>query len=337
MKAKKIIFMFKKFVRDFSANKHIDLANDFKSEELSYYYIKFGDNTSKLNRLISSFDKNGVPLNSAYIDVENKQLHYYPISIGQFALSIFHANLTIPTEDKKAHFMRIADWFYDNRIEDEKLGCYWLTEVDKPEYHVYKAWKSAFTQSRALSVLARAWQLTGDDKYLKVCEKSLRPFQIDINNDGVSVYKSNDKDKMLPFFEEYVADKATRVLDGHIFSLFGLYDFIRTTKESDSIAYKEAQELFNDGVSALIDLLPEYDMGYWVRFNLCELEFYPKNDPCTIGYLRLIIKQLLILHEITGVKDLKDYSLRFKKYDRLPNIIRMYFAKFKALKKLNRL
>lgn len=337
MNINKIIFMFKKFIRDFSANKHIDLADDFMSEELTYYYIKFGEDTSKLNRLIHSFDKDGIPLNSAYIDVEDKKLHYYPISIGQFALSVFHGYITTGSQDKKEHFLRIADWFYNNKIEDDRLGCYWLTDVDKPEYKVFEPWKSAFTQSRALSVLSRAWQLTGDIKYLSVCEKALIPFSTDVNNGGVSVNKWVNKTQKLAFYEEYVADKPTRVLDGHIFSLFGLYDFIRATKSSNSESHKQALTLFNNGVNALLDLLPEYDMNYWVRFNLCELESYPKNDPCTIGYLRLIVKQLHILHEISGIKELNDYSLRFKKYDKLANIIRMYFAKFKALKKLQRL
>ena len=329
--------MFKKFIHDFNTNRHIDLADDFTSSELGYYYIKFGEDTSKLNRLIHSFDADGVPLNSAYIDVEDKKLHYYPISIGQYALSIFHAYLSTGSIEKKEHFLRIADWFYNNRIEDDKLGCYWLTEVDKPEYKVFNPWKSAFTQSRALSVLSRAWQLTGENKYLDVCKKTLIPFSTSVNNGGVAVSKSVNSNDISSIYEEYVAEKPTRVLDGHIFSLLGLYDFIRATKTLNSDSYKQASILFNNGIDGLVDLLPEYDMGYWVRFNLCELPSYPKNDPCTIGYLRLIVKQLDILYSITNKAELKEYSIHFKKYDRIINIVRMYFAKFKALKKLQRL
>lgn len=333
----KIIFMFKKLIRDFNANKNIELAEDFTNNELSYYYIKFGEDTSKLNRLINSFDKEGVPLNSAYIDVKNKRLHYYPISIGQFALATFHAYKTSGDEKKKEHFLRIAEWFYNNRIEDERLGCYWLTEVDKPEYEVFKPWKSAFTQSRALSVLTRAWQITNDVKYLLLCQQALNTFFIPTEEGGVAVCKTSEKDNNYCIYEEYVAEKPTRVLDGHIFSLFGLYDFIRATKKTNSFASQQATKLFNRGVEGLIDILPKYDMGYWVRFNLCELDSYPPNDPCTIGYLRLIIKQLDILYSITEREELREYSLRFKNYDKLPNIIRMYFTKFKALKKLQRL
>jgi hypothetical protein len=337
MKIQKIIFMLKKLIRDFNANKSIKLAEDFQSSELSYYYINFGADTSNLNLLIHSFDKECFPLNSAYIDVKDKKLHYYPISIGQYGLSVFHAYKNTKSNVKREHFLRIAEWFYKNRIEDNKLGCYWLTEVDKPEYNVHTAWKSAFSQSRALSILTRAWQITGEEKYLLVCEKALIPFLTPVSKGGVSVNKSADKDNNYCIYEEYVASKPTRVMDGHIFSLLGLYDFIRVTKRTNSTSYQQANALFNKGVQGLIDLLPEYDMGYWVRFNLCDIETYPENDPCTIGYLRLIIKQLDILYSITGREELREYSQRFQKYDSIGNIIKMYFAKFKALKKLQRL
>lgn len=333
MKTNKIWFMLKKLIRDFSANKHIEIEEDFNNSKLGYYYIKFGEDTSKLNRLIHSFDKDGIPLNTTYIDVKEKKLHYYPISIGQYGLSIFNSYLNSHSKDKKKHFLRITDWFYENRIEDDKLGCYWLTDVPKPEYNVSKAWKSAFSQSRALSIMMRAWQITNDEKYLYACEKALIPLLTSVENGGVAV-NNNEKDTI---YEEYVAEKPTRVIDGHIFSLLGVYDFIRATKHLNSESYKQAINIFDKGIEGLLTLLPKYDMGYWIRFNICDLPSYPKNDPCTIGYLRLVIKQLDILYGITGNNEFKKYSIRFTKYDRPINIIKMYFAKFKALKKLKRL
>jgi hypothetical protein len=67
------------------------------------------------------------------------------------------------------------------------------------------------------------------------------------------------------------------------------------------------------------------------------MKHYPSIDPCTIGYLRLIILQLKLLYKITERKELLEFIDRFKSYDKLPNILRMYTVKYKALKKLNRL
>ena len=332
MQIKKIIFMLGKFRKDLSQNKNIPIGES-QGENLALYYIAFKQDPNKLNALIADFDPDGVPLNTTYIDVEEKKLHYYPITIGQYALAVFHSYLDTNDEEKKAHFLRIAEWFYDKRSEDEKLGCYWLTDVPKPEYGVTQAWKSGFSQSRGLSVLLRAWQLTGDEKYLNVAKKALIPFTLDIKDGGVAV-DLNDA----PIYEEYVAAAPTRVLDGHGFCLFGIYDAVRAiTPEIDEKTHHLAKAIFNKGIEGLAKRLPDYDMGYWMKFNLCELDFYPQNDPCTIGYLRLVAAQLSILHQITGNETLAHYAKKMKDYDRIPNIIKMYKHKFVALRKMNRL
>ena len=332
MQIKKVIFMLGKFRKDLSQNKNIPIGES-QGENLALYYIAFKQDPNKLNALIADFDPDGVPLNTTYIDVEEKKLHYYPITIGQYALAVFHSYLDTNDEEKKAHFLRIAEWFYNKRSEDEKLGCYWLTDVPKPEYGVTQAWKSGFSQSRGLSVLLRAWQLTGDEKYLNVAKKALIPFTLDIKDGGVAV-DLNDA----PIYEEYVADAPTRVLDGHGFCLFGIYDAVRAiTPEIDEKTHHLAKAIFNKGIEGLAKRLPDYDMGYWMKFNLCELDFYPQNDPCTIGYLRLVAAQLSILHQITGNETLAHYAKKMKDYDRIPNIIKMYKHKFVALRKMNRL
>ena len=305
---------------------------DLSSNELREYYFVFSENPDKLNQLIQNFDSKGVPINNAYIDVENGKPHYYPISIGQFGLAVFHTYLDTKSEEKKQLFLNIANWFYDNKIEEDVLGAYWLTETPKPEYKVVEPWKSAFTQSRAISILLRAWQLTGEDKYLEVTKKALITFTIPIENKGVTALT-----KYGNFYEEYPASEPTMVLDGHIFALWGLYDFIRAVpSELDSSNNKLAKNLFDEGIESLIKWLPEYDMGYWLEFNKCKMPHYPKIDPCTIGYLRLVTNQLLVLYKLTNRKELIDFRTKIMKYDRLSNIIRMYFVKYKALKKLNR-
>lgn len=327
--------MFRKFTRDLNANKHLAVNEDNTSSQLTEYYFKFEENLSKLNRLIHSFDPEGVPINTSYIDVEKPQLHYYPITIGQYALAIFHSWLKTGDNEKKNLFLRIADWFMKHSIEDPRIGVYWLTEVPKPEFHVYTPWKSAFVQSRGLSVLSRAWQITGNDAYIQTAAKALLPFTFDITESGVSV----DRNKGETFYEEYVASLPTRVLDGHGFSLFGLYDFVRASR--DSITLKEphqlALHLFNEGVEGLIRQLPRFDLNFWIQFNRCDLPDYPKNDPCTIGYLRLVLRQLDVLYRITGREELRLYRDKFQKYDAFPNVLKMYYMKFKALRKLNRL
>ncbi len=331
---RKIFFMLRKLKRDLFNRPDLHLAKDNQSRELKEYYLIFEDNPKKLNRLIAGFDENGVPLNTTYIDVEEKKLHYYPISIGQFALAVFHNWLQTGNPEKKAHFLRIADWFYNARIENEHQGAYWLTDVAKPEHQITSVWKSAFSQSRGLSVLLRAWQLTNDNKYLEVCKKALIPFTKDIKEGGVAVRRKEGE----TFYEEYVAEYPTRVIDGHIFSLFGLYDFVRAVPEKlDPEAHRLAKKLFDEGVEGLANQWRKLDLGYWIRYSLSEVPGYPKDDPCTVGYIRLIGLQLEVLIKLNQHPELIHFYEKIKNFDKLPNILKMYRLKYQSLKKLNRL
>lgn len=333
MNLSKKLFMLRKLVTDLTRGSIPFVPNDDnESQQLGYYYFRFEENPSRLNRLIKTFDADGVPLNTTYVDVTEKQLHYYPISIGQYGLAVFHSYLNTGSGAKREHFLRIARWFREHVVNDERLGAYWLTSVPKPEYKVFSPWKSAFAQSRAISVLLRAWQLTQEKEYYFPAARALLPFTFDIRAGGVSANLLEGH----PFYEEYVASEPTMVLDGHIFALFGLYDFVRVTRDQESAEAVLARRLFRDGVESLLYWLPEFDLGYWVRFNLCRMSHYPAVDPCTRSYLRLIIEQLKILGLISRRKELLSYAGKFITYDSPKNTGRMYLEKLRALKGLQR-
>ena len=338
MRLKNFFFMGKKFLTDVQLSRQIyPIYHDNHSKILGYYYFLIDEKgmiSGKHQALIKEFDKDGIPLNAPYIDVEDKNLDYYPISIGQYGLSVFHTYLDTNSEEKKLHFLRIANWFYTNHIYDDRLGAFWETRIPKPEYKIFKPWKSAFAQSRALSVLLRAWQITQNTKYLDLCRQALIPFMFDIKDGGVTAFRNEGS----PFYEEYVATEPTMVLDGHIFSLLGLYDFVRAVPETlDRENHKLSSELFSEGVNSLIYWFPKFDLGFWLKFNLCRMEHYPDIDPCTIGYLRLIRSQLHLLHILTSNDEYKLLQLKIEEYDRLSNIMRMLPYKYKALKELKRL
>jgi len=337
-KVTKSFFMLNKMWSDFRRPRKLyPIPENLTSQELNYYYFKFSEKElidGTHQALLKTFDDNGIPLNSAYIDVNEPKLHYYPISIGQYGLAVFHSYLETKSQEKKTHFLKIANWFYDNVTLDEKFGAYWLTDIPKPEYKVKNTWKSAFSQSRALSILLRAWQITNDNKYLDLCKNALIPFSYDISDGGVSANLKIG----LPFYEEYVASEPTMVLDGHIFSLFGLYDFVRAVPaDMDFNNYHLAKSLFDKGIKSLIHFFPEYDLGFWLRFNLCKMPHYPKIDPCTIGYIRLVNLQLKLLSKLTGNESILEFHRKITRYDKIINIFKSYVIKYKALKTLNRL
>ncbi len=327
-KAEKYVFMARKFVKDILRDKDIyKLTDDLHGRELNEYYFLIDE--QELLRGHSQnyhFDPEGIPVIPTYIDVPDSRLIYYPISIGQYGLAIYHTFLKTGAEADRHRFLKIADWFFDNRKSDARLGDYWLTDVPRPEFRINKPWPSAFSQSRAISILLRGYQMTGQERYLETAGNALKIFRIPAAEGGVTTFTNNG-----PFYEEYPAAFPTMVLDGMFFSLCGLYDYQRVMQDDVS------RELFDAGISCAEKFLPEYDLGFWIRYNYCREDFYPAVDPATIGYLRLVTNQLELFHRITGSTVLKAYAVRWRQYDRLPNILRMYYLKYKALKKLNRL
>jgi heparosan-N-sulfate-glucuronate 5-epimerase len=332
MKAKNLKFMASRFFSDLTKHSTYTITDDNKNTDLKDYYFQFEEDPGKLNKLIVKLDDRGIPLNTSYIDVEKPRLHYYPISIGQFGLALFSSYSKSNEDPKKEQFLNIADWFLENINLDEQIGTFWLTDIPKPEYKVDGPWKSAFAQSRALSILLRAWQLTGDGKYFKHCTEALKPYTFDISDGGVSAHQKDGH----PFYEEYVASEPTMVLDGHLFSLFGIFDFLRAVPKSDK-SYTMAERIFTEGVKSLEHWLPTYDLGFWVRFNYCQMDHYPETDPCTINYLKLIIAQLNIINRLSPSHIIKEYMDKFQSYDNKSNYLRMYPLKYKALKQLRRL
>ncbi|PID58435.1 MAG: hypothetical protein CR986_07890 [Ignavibacteriae bacterium] len=273
------------------------------------------------------YDKDGIPMNPTYIDVKDKKHVYFPITIGQVGLAVFHTYLKTKSEDDKKRFLKFPEWFSQNVIEDEKLGARWFTDVSLPQYKNPGPWQSAFVQGRAISNLLRGYQLTKENKFLHLAEQALLPFQFSVAEGGVTSFT-----KYGPFYEEYTASVPTCVLNGMIFSLCGVYDFVRVFPE-----HRLAKKIFTEGIATVQKSLSEFDLKYWSKYNLCKADWYPKNDPSTITYQHLHVTQLQMLYNLTEEKIFKTYSEKFKKQINIFNILKMYFNKYKSLKKLGRL
>jgi heparosan-N-sulfate-glucuronate 5-epimerase len=328
-KIQKTIFMLRKLYKDMIRDRQIyELSRDLHSTELSeYYFIMTEEQLLSGHSQQYQFDGEGIPIIPAYIDVEEQKMVYYPISIGQYGLAIWHTYLRTKSVRDKSRFLKIAHWFEENRIEDRRLGVYWLTEVDKPAYGIFHPWKSAFSQARAINILLRAVKINNNFSYEEISEKALFPFLFPVSEGGVTSFT-----KYGPFYEEYPAEVDVLVLNGHIFALCGVYDFVRTHPQNST-----ARQVFEEGVTTLEKILPEYDLDFWSKYSLCQAKFHPEVDPATIGYHFLHIIQMELMFQLTGKDIFKKYSGKWKECVTKKNIYKMYKLKYQALKKMGRL
>lgn len=326
----KYLFFIKRILKDIFNPTIWPLSSDVDSTRLGKYYLVFDEcqiENQKGGQKSIIYDENGIAKNVTYIDVKDVDSVYFPITIGQVGLAIYHTWLATGKEKDKQRFLKYADWFEANVTIDDTVGARWLTNVPLPQYHNPGPWQSAFSQSRAISILLRAYQLTGEKKYSNLAEKALLPYTYSVADGGVTSFTNWG-----PFYEEYTAELPTLVLNGMIFSLFGVYDFIRVFPQN-----KLSNRIFWDGIETLEKILPEFDYHYWSKYNLCKADWYPQHDLATINYQWLHIVQMEAIYKITKKEIFNDYRKKFKKQMKIVNIFRMYISKYKSLKKLGRL
>lgn len=300
---RRVPFFAGKFLRDlFNPLRYASDIDDVQGARLGRYYFVLEE--EKLKRGGSfryHFDDDGIPAIPSNIDVQPPRLHYYPMAIGQYALAIFHTWLRSAREDDKRRFLRLADWFVEHQAQD---GC-WYAQTDVPIYRLRAPWPSAMVQGRGMSVLMRAWQCTSDERYVDAAKRALAAFSVPVAQGGVM-----DTCDGLVTYEEYPAQPAPHVLNGMIFALFGLWDLVRALPGDGSAA-----AIFERGVATVEHLLPLYDTGWWSLYDLYHLHVAIPRNPCSTHYHDIHVKQLVVLHAITGRKSFEEYARRWAAYE----------------------
>lgn len=265
-----------------------------RPDKLGRYYLNF---ESKLY-YPESFDDNGIPL----WKTNDEPYFHHPIVICQYALGIFEHlyQKNFSDEDLKVKFIKLADWLKNN-YKEINCGKIWYIYYDIPLYGIRKPWYSALAQGEAVSVLTRAHLLTGNEEYLRIAEEAITPFFVNVNEGGLLNYFN-----AVPIYEEYPSEiRTVGVLNGFMFSLFGLYDLILLNKSEN------AEKLFAIGIDSLKKLLPYYDTGYWARYFLYD---YPKRYVASFTYISIMYEQLKVLYHLTDEKIFLEYSQKWKTY-----------------------
>jgi len=267
------------------------VGNQIDLTEINGFYIDFSEKIN-FNGLIDE----EIPK----VFYGNKY-YFNPITICQYALGHYERYLKNKQNSHLEIFLTQAEWLAKN-CKRGKGGCSWEFGFNFKPYKLKAPWISAMAQGEAIAVLIRASKYQNRDKYLQLSKEALKPFFIHIANGGV-----RSKVKGRAFYEEYPSANPAHVLNGFIYSLFGILDYTIETKSEDS------KELFEEGIDSLVNVLPEYDTGRWSKYDLSE-----KTNVSSIFYHQLHINQLKVLYKITGIKLFDDYAERWNEYLKSP-------------------
>jgi hypothetical protein len=153
----------------------------------------------------------------------------------------------------------------------------------------------------ALEVLMKAHKTTLDSKYLITAKSLLNAFFIEVEDGGIT-YKDSLNEW---WYEEYATNdknaKISRVLNGMLFAVLGIYDYFKYTGDPD------AKLLYDKGINSIKKELHKYnDDGY---------SYYDILRNPSLKYHQIHIDLLKQLYDITGETILNEYHELWKSYN----------------------
>lgn len=180
---------------------------------------------------------------------------YNPAYIAWYGLASLEQSLRGIDPLGRERFLGQVKWLEKHAVRRDDGSVVWPLTFDwqEGERWLRAPWVSALAQGLAISTLVRGFRMTRERRLLELCLGATRAFEKDVNDGGVRTFEGNHV-----LYEEYPAHPLSRVLDGFLFSLLGLYDLFAETGES------RVFQLFADGVDGLKHLLPYWDYrGKW--------------------------------------------------------------------------
>ena len=274
----------------------------YSKEKILGYY---NDLTGKINSN-TLLDDNGVVIN---IIANNKKV-YFPISIFQYALGLWDLYLLTNKNNYLTSFFKQCDWIIKNQLDNGSWNCF--GPIGYKNYTV-----SSMGQGEAISVLLRAYQNTHDTKWLGSAKKALECMLIPVQQGGTLLIEGEDY-----FFEEYPGDNEKRsVLNGWIFSLFGIYDYLKIIED------EKVKDIYRRSLKTLKLHLQDYDLGYWSNYD-------KSGRIASPAYHNLHIAMLNTISDITNDDYFNKIAIKWSKYNqntyyRIYAITKKFFQKLR--------
>jgi heparosan-N-sulfate-glucuronate 5-epimerase len=218
--------------------------------------------------------------------------------IPHFEMATLAANYLVQSQNKKT-----GGWPIFVSRKFDSLGI----------FHLNTSWYSAMAQGQAISLLCRLYFQTKNQTYFFSALNALNLYGIKVNYGG---FQTEFLNTGYIWFEEYpTRPHSLFVLNGFIYSIFGIKDFINSCLDEqiptikDISVYKDrANKLYSKSLKSLIALINMFDTGQRTLYDLRHLS-NPKLNPNVArwDYHTLHVSQLFYLINIVE-KEEKSYQ-----------------------------
>ena len=241
-----------------------------------------------------------------------------------FTGQLYVDNVTLNSNLHQIHSDNAVRWLLDS--QDHNGG--WPVQVErsllKGRLRLKAGWYSAMAQGQAMSLLVRKHLFTqeqNDTRFLDAAVRAMNLFRKNSSDGGVRSWFDN----LHVWYEEYPTQPSLFVLNGFIYSLFGLFDLKSTLEDQiqsldkDSTntwtpALDQASQLFDDGLKSLFRLLPLFDTGSGTLYDLRHFGLDVAPNLARWDYHTTHINQLVYLNTILNRESLVKITNRWMGY-----------------------
>ena len=245
-------------------------------------------------------DDNGIPVvDYGYKDGTYIGKQTNPLAVAASAIQHYDKFKESGELKHKTYLQNCINWLEDTKIDNGQ--CYlWAYDFPNTGYSPSAPWYSSLAQGRIMLAFDYAYQLTGEERYLKLADKAMLALATPIKEGGVMYQDSDSIGKWYAEFVSLERDKPPFILNGHMEVLQYLQEYY------DRTGSEQAQTLFQDGVAELKVHLPEYDAGYWT--------YYDREGNLAYDYHYTHVEEVQYLYEVTGDEVFKEYHDKWASY-----------------------
>lgn len=254
------------------------LGRHFQTDTVAGYYNDLREKVSKGE----DHDQVVVPK----ITLPDGEKVYFPIAVFQYGLGAYDLFIETGHDLYMEKFRAMVEWALDNQESDGSWSNF---------YYIYpKHPFSSMAQGEGASLLVRAYVCFGDCKYIEAARKALSFMLKPLDEGGTAKYEGDEL-----YLMEYTHKPV--VLNGWIFSIFGLYDYLLAVEDH---VIKEA---YDKTLSTLSTRLEDFDNGYWSTYDSTEMLTSP-------FYHHLHISQMEAIYALTGEQVYEQRGNLWKEY-----------------------
>ena len=281
---------------------------------ISYIVSSYAPELIKNNLIVKTFykptnsievklDKDGIPLAHYSMMNDGKEVGIQRnpvITVAQ--ASIFYDLYKINNnESSKTYFLNNVNWLIENALPK---GNYSLLQYNFPipYYNLKPVWFSAMANGQALQVLIKAHEITHHERYLDAAKRLLNAFFIEVQHGGLT-YKDTPNEW---WYEEYASNgknaNVSRVLNGMIFAVLGIYDYYKYTNDSD------AKLLFDKGINSIKKELSKYNNNGYSYYDIL-------GKTASLKYHQIHVNLTKQLYDLTNEPMFNEYHELWKKHN----------------------